>query len=561
MNIIFFKNFLFKVFLLICLLFFFVLFNNISVQAQIPMLRATNIYNEQQIVYNKDSVLHTVWKPVIYAEAVSARGTGSWFQRKFFQEHLLEVKQPNFNLNADIIFDEYIGYSKRPIPTITPTITPKETTKTPMMNTRGYEIFGNVSDKFYFETAFYENQGRFGGYVDSFIRKSHVVPGQGGFKNVGDGKGFDFSSSSTRLVYTPNKHWAFDLGYGKNFIGDGYRSLLLSDWSHNYPYFKTTLTLGKFQYNVMWSQYVSDRNRFYNDRQGYFRKWAQTFLIDWKATNRLSVSVFESVIWPDQDSARNKDMSASIASPVIFIHGSESPSGVKNNVMGGINLKYRLFDHAHLYGQFALDNTGKSGAEWRNRYGAQLGIRCGNTFGVTNLNIILEGNLARPYTYTSQIKKFEFKRNTPSDTTWHTDSMSLNTNYIHNNQPLAHPLGANFREGLLLAEYTFKSWRFRFESFFAKYGADSSATLNYGHDIFKSTTTHSVTDNVTIGQGLSTNIFYADFKIAYVINPVTNMRIETGFTFRNEKNSIVSFKDRIVYIGIRMSFRRIGYDF
>jgi len=506
----------------------------------VTALYSTNIYNEQQIIYNNDSVQHTAWKPLIYADAPAPRGTGSWLHRKFFQEHLIQVEHSNFNLNADIIVDEYIGYSKRTIPTFIPTNDIDVTTShVPMMNTRGYEISGNFSDKLYFESAFYENQGRFGGYIDSFIRQNRVIPGQGGFKNVGNGKGFDFSSSSTRLVYMPNKHFAFDLGYGKNFIGDGHRSLLLSDWSFNYPYFKTSVTLGKFQYNVMWSQYISSRVRGYNNKGGYFRKWAQTFLVDWQATNRLSVSVFETVMSPDQDSMRNKDMSAWIASPIIFLHGSESPAGVKYIVIAGTNLKYRLFNHTHLYGQFALDNTGTSGS-WESRYAAQLGIRSGNIFGVNNLNTILEGNLARPYMYASH---------------------SLNTNYAHNNQSLAHPLGANFKEGLLLAEYTFKSWRFRFESFVAKYGADSSDSVNYGHNIFKPLNTHSVTDNATIGQGLSTKIFYADFKIAYVLNPATNMRIETGFTFRNEKNSVVSYKDRIFYIGIRMSFRRIDYDF
>ena len=512
-------------------MFFSFFYQATHAQTAVPLVES-NIYNEQQIIYDNDTMLHTAWKPIIYADTPRV-SSGSWFHRKFFQEHLLEVKQPNFNINADVIFDECIGYSKRPIPTIIPS---DETTHVPSMNTRGFEISGNFSDKFYFESAFYENQGRFGGYVDSFIRQRLVIPGQGAYKNVGDGKGFDFSAASTRLVFMPNKHFSFDLGYGKNFIGDGYRSMLLSDWSYNYPYFKASASWGKFQYNAMWSQYISQINKAYNNKQGYFRKWAQTFLIDWKATRRLSLGVFETVIWPDQDSMRNKDMSPWIASPVIFLHGRESPSGVKNNVIVGTNVKYRLFKYTYLYGQFALDSTGSS---WGSRYSAQLGIRSGNTFGVKNLNTILEGNLARPYTYASH---------------------SLNTNYAHNNQPLAHPLGANFKEGMLIAEYTYKTWRFRFESFVANYGADSSRNVNYGHDIFKPPTTHSVND-ATIGQGISTNIFYADFKIAYVLNPVTNMRIETGFSFRNEKNSIVTYKDRIFYIGIRMSFRRINYDF
>ena len=505
--------------------------------AQAPELRTTNTYNEQQVVYDNDSMMHTAWKPVLYNDTTIKRGTGTWFHRKFFQEHLLQIREGKFNLNADLIFDEYIGYSKREIPTgHRAGISSDSITHVPMMNTRGFEVSGNFSDKFYFETAFYESQGRFGGYVDSSVRKYRVVPGQGGWKNVGDGKGFDFSSSASRLVYMPGKHFTFDLGYGKNFIGDGYRSLVLSEFSYNYPYFKTTITYGKFQYNAMWSQYITDRTIGLSNKQGYFRKWGQTFLVDYQATKRFSVSVFETVMWPDQDSMRNKDVSPWLLSPVIFLHGSKSPSGVHNNVIAGTILKYRIFHQTHLYGQLALDNTGSG---WESRYAAQLGIRSGSVFGVKNLNAIIEANIARPYTYATN---------------------TLFTNYGHNNQALAHPLGANFKEGLIVASYAYKNWYFRAESFIAKYGLDSSTDVNYGQNIFKPIDTHTATD-VSVGQGLSTNIFYADLRVAYVINPVTNMRIESGFTFRNEKNSTVFFKDRIFYIGIRMSFRNLLYDF
>src|SRR5215471_1568784 len=243
------------------LVFFFFLFCSASeIHAQVPVLKVTNGYNEQQIIYNNDSMMHTAWKPALYIDTSTKRGTGNWFHRKFFQEHLLQLRDSNFNLDADIIFDEYIGSSKRYV-------------TTPMMNTRGYEITGNITSKFYFQTAFYENQGRFGGYLDSFIRKYKVIPGQGRYKNVGDGKGFDFSEANAKLVYMPSKHFSFDLGYGKNFIGDGYRSLLLSDWSYNYPYLKTSITYGKFQYNVMWSQYIADVSGSQDTKPGYFRKW------------------------------------------------------------------------------------------------------------------------------------------------------------------------------------------------------------------------------------------------------------------------------------------------
>jgi len=493
--------------------------------AQTDQLKLTNTYNEQQVIYNADSFMHTAWKPLLYKDSAAATGTGTWLHRKFFQEHLLQVHQQDFNINADLVFDEYIGNSKRAV-------------TTPMMNTRGYEVSGNVSDKFYFQTAFYENQGRFGGYIDSFIRTVRVIPGQSPYKNVGDGKGFDFSISEAKLLYKPSRHFMFDLGYGKNFIGDGYRSVLLSDWAYNYPYLKTSINLGKVQYNFMWSQHISDRDPNLNNSDEQFRKWAQTFYIDWKVTKRLSLGLFENVMWPDQDSMRRKDVSPWIASPIIFLHGNNSPSGVDNNVVAGLNFKYRIAERTHIYGQFALDQLAAFDS-WKTRYALQAGIRSGNLFNVANLNGLLEFNTARPYMYATNY---------------------LNTNYAHLKQSLAHPLGANFKEALFLTDYSYNNWYFRFETFYTKYGADTGA-LNYGHDIFKPRQTHTVTNGVKTGQGLSSSILYADLKIAYTLNPATNMRIESGFTYRNEKSKLFNYKDYIFYIGIRMSFRKISYDF
>ena len=59
-------------------------------------------------------------------------------------------------------------------------------------------------------------------------------------------------------------------------------------------------------------------------------------MIDWKPTKRLSLSVFETVMWPDQDSLRNKDMSPGSQTPIIFVHSKESPAGVPNNVVTGL---------------------------------------------------------------------------------------------------------------------------------------------------------------------------------------------------------------------------------
>jgi hypothetical protein len=57
--------------------------------------------------------------------------------------------------------------------------------------------------------------------------------------------------------------------------------------------------------------------------------------------------------------------------------------------------------------------------------GLQLGAKYINALGIKNLDLQLEYNRVRPFTYS------------------HRDSVA---NYTHYNQPMAHPLGANFSE-------------------------------------------------------------------------------------------------------------------
>jgi len=60
-------------------------------------------------MYNTDTIEHTVWKPVLYTDTLYKQKDYSWLRRKFFQEHLINVQIPGFNLYGDIAIDEYIG--------------------------------------------------------------------------------------------------------------------------------------------------------------------------------------------------------------------------------------------------------------------------------------------------------------------------------------------------------------------------------------------------------------------------------------------------------------------
>ena len=329
----------------------------------------------------------------------------------------------------------------------------------------------------------------------------------------------------------------FDLGYGTNFIGDGYRSLLLSDYNTSYPYLRTSVTLGKVQYSVMYSQYITD-NQAYTYALGYPRKWGQTYLLDWHATKNFNIGIFNAVVSSIESSDHKKDFGLTHFSPIIFAHASESPSGIKNNDVYGLNLKYTIIPTIDAYGQFMLDKTGSG--DWEKRYGFQVGIRTGNLFNVDGLSAQLEYNTVRPYTYAAD---------------------TITTVYSHNDQPLAHPLGANFKEGIFVADYNLKRWWFRVEAMAARYGIDTSASVNYGQDIYKPLYTHSVENNVATDQGVYTKLYYGDVRIAYVINRKTNLRVETGATLRQEETSLNKYTDVYFYLGVRFSFRKLVYDF
>ena len=122
-------------------------------------------------------------------------------------------------------------------------------------------------------------------------------------------------------------------------------------------------------------------------------------------------------------------------------------------------------------------------------------------------------------------------------------------------------MGANFKEGVFIADYTYKSWWFRAEAFIAHYGADSSVNVDYGRNIFRPLYLHTLENDASTGNGLNTKIYYGDLRIAYILNKKSNLRIEAGGVYRKESNAFKNFTDIYTYIGVRMSFRKLIYDF
>ncbi len=495
-------------------------------------------------VYHKDSAFHSAVRP-FYADHLALRSgvdsihsvgidsnRTSWLGRKLFQKHLIEVSKEDYQFYADFIPDFVLGYDK-------------ELGGGTWLNTRGYQLGLNVGNKFSFYTSGYENQGVFPQYITRFINENQVVPGQMGGK-LGN-KEKDWAYVTALLSYTPNKYLNFALGYDKNFIGDGYRSILLSDVAANYSFFRLRASLGNVQYQTVYA-YMLDPGapKLTTDRRlGDRGKWGAFHYVDWNVNKRLSLGFFQAVTWADAEPEGKRGFDFNFVHPFVFLRPIESANSTSPDKMRlGLNAKYEILDKTAVYGQFMLDEfTAKeffsNKGYWANKWALQLGFRGSDLFGIQRLNYLGEFNTARPYTYA------------------HFDRLS---NYAHYNQPLAHPYGAGFREFLGLLNYSYKRFDFSGQLLYSYYGLDPAGE-NYGKNIFLSYNDRSLNYGSKVGNGISTDLFFAKGKIAYLINPRYNLRLEISSTFRNEKNDVSNSKTGLIAFGLRSTFRNFYDDF
>ncbi len=495
-----------------------------------------------------DSTLFPKYDKLMY-QYTDTTGHHSWVHRKLFNEHLIDIKHSDYTFFADYLPDLVIGRDF-------------SNSRTTWINTRGFQLGGTVGKKFYFYTSGFENQAAFPDYLNTYINQTGMVPGQAYDRNVANlqyGRTKDWSYATALLSYTPNKYLNVAAGYDKNFIGDGYRSMLLSDFTSPYSFLKLTASLGNVNYMVMWSYMQDPSAPKFSIESGNRKKWGVFHYLDWSVTNRFSLGFFDAIIWADaDDKGYKRGFDFTYGNPIIFLRPLEASNGSPDNALIGFNSKYKITDHLTAYGQFALDEfeaknffSGKGSS--RNKSAWQLGIRGADLFNVKRLNYLLEYNSARPYTYSQ------------------TSSI---LNYAQQNEPLAHPWGANFKEVVGILNYSYKRFDFSGQFNYGQYGLDVNGQ-NWGKNVFLDYRTQArytgvfdpnlfnnayATNGNYIGQGLRTNLYYSEAKIAYLLNPKYNLRIELGGMYRHESNSNFTDNTKMVTIGLRSSFRNLYQD-
>lgn len=499
---------------------------------------------------------HTASKPLMYSEVSKyydlkaenqklMKNKEGWWGKKLWNEHFFQVQGEDYWITLNPIVDFRLGKSS-----------PSDVSYT-YQNTRGLQVQAGLGDKLVFTSTIYESQGRFADYYNQYIESMPPAGGNPGIiPGIGIAKEFktdsyDFPSADANLTYTPSKAINLQLGYGRNFIGDGYRSLLLGDGASPYPYFKINTTFWKIKYTntYMW---LKDVRTEVTDERTYATKFMANHYLSWNVSKRLNIGMFESVVWSNSND-RGFDMN--FVNPIIFYRTVEFTSSSRSgNAVLGLTAKYKWNNQINLYGQFILDEFSlgdikKQEQSWKNKYGYQLGVKYFNALNIKNLLLQVEYNHVRPYVYS------------------HSNPL---TNYGHNNQSLGHQWGGNFREFIAIARYHK-----------GRYFADAKLTLgvrgldfdtaedglNYGSNIYKSyDEDRPFNTGVEIGQGNKTNVMIADLQAGYLINPATNLKLFGSFIYRSfspEVDTPAVFKQDTTWftIGLRADIFNWYFDY
>ena len=411
--------------------------------------------------------------------------------------------------------------------------------ETMFLNTRGITLRGNLANKIAFAAYATDNQERDPIYVQDFVRSRTAVPGAGFYKSF-KGTGYDYFDARGYISLNAIKYVDIQFGYDNNFIGNGFRSLFLSDFSTPYLFLKLNTRIWKFNYQNLFME-LQTMGQIPGDKL-IPKKYATMHHLDLGVTKWLNVGFFEGIIF-----GRKDHFEFGYLNPIMFYRSIEQQMGSADNAVVGFDAKANVAHKFQFYGQLMLDEFNLQELRhhpdwWGNKFAYQLGAKYIDAFSIKNLDLQIETNRIRPFTYS------------------HGDSVA---NYTHYNQPLAHPLGANLQELVGMVRYQpAPKWYLQGKAIFYIQGKDTG-NLNFGSNIFlpNSPPYRQGEYGFGIGEAIKGKTALASFLVSYQWKP--NFFIDLNTVFRKEAETTISpaKNTSIVYFGIRWNMHRRDFDF
>jgi hypothetical protein len=471
----------------------------------------------------RDSHIHTGIKPYIPFFSTKYNHVSDTFKlfrfihddpgvNIVFYRHLINIspKKENFTLTLDPLLNLEGGRDS------------PDNSNNLYNNTRGFIGTGRIGNKFYFETMLAENQSLFPDYIRRNAIQTQVVPGQGRWKTFNI-TGFDYAFSSGFVSIQPFKNFNIQAGHGKQKIGHGYRSLLLSDNAFNYPYVRFTSQWfkGRVQYSNIYTvmmNLVQASKILPPSTERLFQKKPASFqYLSVNLTKRINIGLFQGLIHQPGDSVNRQHLSWQYFNPLIFTSIPSLGLNHKNNIICGADLKIKLSDKINIYGQLMADDLSNMDSV-SNSTGFQAGFNIFDLFRIRGLFFQCEYNSALRASY-----------NGP-------ENVNTNQSYTHYNQNLAYTPG-NGQELVIITDY-------RIKRFFV------SVKYNYQ----------------TILTGHKTYSYHniLNARVGYLINTAYNLNVALGINHRNQIFS--NFKPsnnetNYIYLGLRTSIYNLYYDF
>lgn len=270
--------------------------------------------------------------------------------------------------------------------------------------------------------------------------------------------------------------------------------------------------------------------------------------LDFKIRDNLTIGLFEAVIFN-----RLNNFEFQYLNPVILYRTVELFLDSPDNVLIGLNASWNIIPQFQVYGQlmfdeFKLSEITAGNGWWANKFGTQIGLKYMNVLNIDHLDAQIEFNQARPYLYAHR------------DTIKGLDDKAIGS-YSHYNQPLAHPLGANFREFLFKLRYQpIHKLVIDARIIRTTYGDDVNGQ-NWGGDILRSFNTREMDFNNSIGQGVETKVTLFGLDLSYQF--MHNFYLDLNILIRNQDSAIDERDRDTKYIGgglrVNMANHRLDY--
>lgn len=502
-----------------------------AIIAYIDSLRNVDVFNSPADHFNYTYLSNDSWEWSAAASAESARPLLKHFYRR--KSDFYSVHTADFDLHVNPVL--YLGAGKD-----------SRRDETLFINTRGVEVRGMVDRKVGFYTYLTDNQSLLPSYVADRMVEVGVVPHEGFWKRYKEGEGVDFLQARGYITFEATKSINIQFGHDRFFIGNGYRSLIFSDFPPPALFLKGNARIWKLNYLFLLNQMTADtRNVAGSAFRGYPNKFVALHHLSMNIGRKLNIGFFESVIFSPDDSVGTDHFRLEYLNPVIFYRAIEQQNGSSDNVLLGLDFKWNALRGFSLYGQFLLDelvinNIREGNGWWANKFAVQLGGKYVDAFGLPNLDLQGEINLIRPYTYSH-----------------HTQY----GNYSSYKQPIAHPLGANLKELVGILRYQpLPRLHVTGKLVFTDVGRDIG-DVNWGSNVLKNNRTREQEYGNTVSQGVSNQILFGSFTGSWQVKH--NLFADASVILRRSESPAAIYNNNtsITSLALRWNIPQRLYEF